>query len=145
MNDIQTREDIDRLMHVFYERALADEMIGYIFSDVAHLDLKSHLPIIGDFWESLLFGTPTYAKHKRNPLEVHRELHLKSPLMPEHFKRWLEIFIASVDKEFAGERAEFLKSRAGAIARRMQEFLANGPAADVMPVKIAAGNRAHRQ
>ena len=52
MNDIETRTDIDLIMRVFYERALADEVIGFIFSDVAHLDLERHLPIIGDFWES---------------------------------------------------------------------------------------------
>ena len=53
--DITNRPDIDRLMNAFYSRALTDETIGYIFTDVAKLDLEHHLPIIGDFWESLLF------------------------------------------------------------------------------------------
>lgn len=111
---------------VFYERALADEVIGYIFSDVAHLDLEHHLPIIGDFWESVLFETPDYSKRGRNPLEVHKHLHLLSPLTTEHFARWLQIFTTTVNDEFAGERAEFLKMRAEAIATRMQEFI-NAP------------------
>ena len=123
MNDIETRTDIDLLMRVFYDRALADEVIGYIFSDVAHLDLEHHLPIIGDFWESTLFGTGAYATRGRNPLEVHKQLHHLSPLTAEHFERWLKIFSVSVDEEFAGERAEFLKMRAHAIASRMQEFI----------------------
>jgi hemoglobin len=56
-------------------------------------------------------------------LLVHRELHEKSELTSEHFQRWLEMFIATIDEMFSGERAEFLKQRAAAIAARMQEFL----------------------
>jgi hemoglobin len=123
MTDIESRTDIDLVMRVFYERALADEVIGYIFTDVAKLDLEHHLPIIGDFWETMLFQSGNYAQHGRNPLEVHTALDVRSPLKPEHFQRWLEIFTASVDGEFAGERAEFLKMRANTIAGRMQEFI----------------------
>ena len=123
MKDIETRTDIDLIMRVFYERALADEVIGFIFSDVAHLDLEHHLPIIGDFWESTLFGASMYATRGRNPLEVHKQLHQLSPLTPEYFERWLKIFTTSIDEEFAGERAEFLKMRAHTIASRMREFI----------------------
>jgi hemoglobin len=141
MADIETRADIDRLMHAFYARALDDDVIGYIFTDVARLDLEHHLPIIGDFWESLLFGTPAYSKHGRNPLLVHRELHEKSALTVEHFQRWLEIFIATIDEMFSGERAEFLKQRAAAIAVRMQEFLGVEEGLAVKPVEIARPDR----
>lgn len=125
-SDIETRADIDDLMQAFYERALVDETIGYIFTDVANLDLEHHLPIIGDFWESLLLGTGVYANHGRNPLMVHRELHLKEPLTREHFERWLQIFGATVDDLFEGERADFIKTRALAIAARMLDFLGVG-------------------
>ena len=123
MRDIETRADIDKLMDLFYERALVDGTIGYIFTDVARLDLEHHLPIIGDFWESLLFGTDVYAKHGRNPLMVHQELHSKSSLTREHFQRWLEIFTTTVDEVFEGERADHIKMRARAIAGRMRDFL----------------------
>ncbi|CAN5724981.1 hypothetical protein BH24ACI1_BH24ACI1_09060 [soil metagenome] len=33
--DIRTRADIDDLMNHFYARAISDETIGYIFTDVA--------------------------------------------------------------------------------------------------------------
>jgi hemoglobin len=123
MNDIETRTDIDLLMRVFYERALTDEVIGYIFTDIAKLDLQIHLPIIGDFWESLLFGTRAYQSHGRNPLLVHRALHLKEPLRPGHFERWLSIFEFAVNEEFSGVRADFIKMRANAIAIQFQRFL----------------------
>lgn len=123
MKDIETRADIDRLMNRFYARAISDEIIGYIFTDVAKLDLEHHLPIIGDFWETMLFGTGNYQKHGRNPMLVHGELNRKTPLTFEHFNRWLEIFGETVDELFAGERSEFLKMRAEAIANRMLEFV----------------------
>ncbi|MBA3693200.1 MAG: group III truncated hemoglobin [Acidobacteria bacterium] len=127
-NDIETRADIDDLMNRFYARAINDETIGYIFTDVAKLDLEHHLPVIGDFWETLLFGTGNYQKHGRNPLQVHAVLHQKSPLSARHFRRWLELFRETVDQSFAGERAGFIKLRAEAIANRMLNFVSGVPA-----------------
>lgn len=121
--DIENRVDIDELMRAFYKRATADDTIGFIFTDVAKLDLEHHLPIIGDFWETLLFRTGDYSKHGRNPLQVHGELNEKTPLQREHFARWLEIFTETVDRKFAGDTAEFIKMRAGAIAERILEFV----------------------
>lgn len=121
--DIESRADIDLLMREFYARAMRDEVIGYIFTDIAKLDLDHHLPIIGDFWESMLFGTGVYQKHGRNPLMVHRDLDEKSPLKAEHFSRWLEIFDECVDRLFTGERADYSKMRAKAIASRFQSVL----------------------
>jgi len=130
--DIVDREDIDRLMSRFYSRAMADHQIGYIFTDVAKLDLASHLPVIGDFWETILFQTGAYARRGRNPLQIHAALNEKTPLRIEHFKRWLEIFDSVVDEGFAGDRTEFLKMRARAIADRMASFVGGAPVADAI-------------
>lgn len=121
--DIENRADIDLLMRSFYSRAMKDQVIGYIFTDVAKLDLEHHLPIIGDFWETMLFRTGDYGRFGRNPLQVHGELNAKTPLLPEHFDRWLEIFETTIDADFAGEVADFLKLRARNIATRMLEFV----------------------
>lgn len=140
--DIENREDIDHLMRAFYKRAITDKVIGFIFTEVAKLDLEHHLPIIGDFWETLLFRSGDYAKHGRNPLQVHSELNEKTPLLPEHFERWLEIFTETVDQNFVGETADFIKLRAGAIAGRMLEFVSGvtafssqGDAAAARPIR----------
>lgn len=142
--DIENRADIDRLMQVFYERALTDDAIGYIFTDVAKLDLEHHLPIIGDFWESLLFGTAAYQKHGRNPMLVHRDLNAKSALTRDHFERWLEIFTATVDDLFVGDLADHLKIRAAAIAARMTDFLGIDRDAPPTPAEIRRANQPHR-
>ena len=127
MKDIETRADIDFWMTRFYQTAITDKLLGYIFTDVARLDLKKHLPIIGDFWESLLLGNNVYQVHGRNPLQIHAVLNEKTPLLPKHFRRWLEIFRATTDEMFAGERAEFAKNRAEAIANRMMNFIGKIP------------------
>lgn len=132
MKDIKDRKDIDQLMRQFYKRALNDDVIGYIFSDVAKLDLEHHLPIIGDFWETLLFQTNSFSKHGRNPMQVHRDLSLKEPLLLHHFERWLELFSTTVDENYAGENAEFIKLRAKAIANRMLEHVSGVSARQAM-------------
>ena len=123
--DIENREDIDLLMHEFYAVAIEDNSIGYIFTDVARLNLEHHLPIIGDFWETMLFQTGAYARHGRNPLQVHGEIAEKTPLLFEHFERWLEIFTETVDANFEGDRADFIKMRARAIANRMLSYVSS--------------------
>ena len=143
--DIETREDIDRLMREFYTRAIADETIGYIFTDVANLDLERHLPVIGDFWESLLLNGKNYQRHGRNPLQIHAELNEKSPLEAKHFRRWLEIFRAVTDEYFSGPRADFALSRAEAIANRMLNFIRRVPEAPFINRENPAGLRSSRE
>lgn len=139
--DIENRDDIDLLMQSFYSTALRDDTIGYIFTDVAKLDLERHLPIIGDFWETILFQNGSYAKHGRNPLQVHGGLNEKTPLRLEHFKRWLEIFDAKADEMFSGERTEFLKMRARSMANRMFNFVSGvPPVAAMFPSDREAGH-----
>ena len=57
MKDIETREDIELLLTRFYDVAIVDDEIGHHFAD---LDLVTHLPVIVDFWEKVLFGKNIY-------------------------------------------------------------------------------------
>lgn len=116
LNDIRDRADIFRLVEAFYGRAFSDPVIGYIFTDVAHLDLEHHLPIFTDFWETVLFRA---GKYQRNALQVHLVLHAKSSLHAEHFERWLHIWTTNVDEHFSGEVAERAKLQASRIAGSM--------------------------
>ena len=121
MHDIETRADIEELMAEFYHKALTDELIGYIFTDVAKINLEHHLPIITDFWEMLLFGTVNFqAKYGRSPMQVHGALSEKTDLRAEHFGRWVKLFCETVDARFAGETADLAKLRAVSIAETMR-------------------------
>ena len=117
MKDIETRQDLELLLTEFYKIAPTDAEIGHHFDGV---DLAAHLPIIVDFWEKVLFGKQVYFN---NPLQVHQKLHDKSPLTLEQFRRWVEIFTTTIDKNFAGAQAENAKLRAKMIAHSLNQNL----------------------
>ncbi len=125
--DIRDREDLDKLMARFYERMMVDDVIGYIFTHYAKINLDEHLPILSDFWETILFERPVY---KRGPkaMNVHIDLAKKVPLRNQHFNRWLYLFDTTVDELFAGELALKAKERASSIAKTMQKRI--GPLPD---------------
>lgn len=124
IRDIGDRRDIERLLRAFYQRVFADELIGPIFVDVAQLDLEAHLPIMCDFWETVLFRTGSY---KRNAFRVHADLHSQCALAPPHFLRWVSLWVATVDSRHAGRYAELAKLRAGRIADSIGRRLISEP------------------
>ncbi|NCI45569.1 group III truncated hemoglobin [Sediminibacterium soli] len=117
MNDIQNREDIERLMHAFYAKATNDPVIGYFFTEVVPLDMQKHIPVITDFWETILFGKVMY---RGNVLEIHQHIHQLSAFRSEHFERWVSLFTATVDELFAGDKAVLAKQRGESIATIMK-------------------------
>lgn len=110
--DITTSEDIKTLIDSFYEKVKADDVIGYIFNDIAHVDWPHHLPRMYAFWEFLLLSKDTY---KGNPMEVHQKLHRQVRLTEEHFNRWLQLFHLTVDEHFEGLVAQDAKNRSNLI------------------------------
>ena len=112
--DIATREDCERLVRDFYSRAFADPIIGWIFTDVAHLDLEEHVPQITSFWETILLGAQSYSGGAFAP---HALLHEKVRLRRGHFERWLGLWKATIDDHFTGVRAELAKEHAQRVAR----------------------------
>ncbi|HEY6761874.1 MAG TPA: group III truncated hemoglobin [Baekduia sp.] len=122
--DIQTREDCERLVRAFYGKAMTDPMIGFLFTDVAKLDLEAHVPVITSFWETMLLGTQTYGGGAFAP---HVSLHRKAGLRGPHFERWLALWTATVDELFVGERAEEAKAHAQRVAAAFARRLATLP------------------
>lgn len=114
--DITNRADILRLVEAFYTEAFADDLIGPVFTEVVHMDLERHLPIMADFWETVLFRAGLY---KRNALRIHFDISAREPLTLEHFNRWLRLWSRTVDGLFAGEKAELAKTQAHVIAGSM--------------------------
>lgn len=107
---LQNRDDVQLLVDSFYAKVRADDFIGPIFTDVAQVDWAEHLPKLYNFWEDLLFGSD---KYDGRPFPPHRPLGLRI----EHFERWLQLFVATVDEHFTGLKAEEAKYRAVRIAR----------------------------
>ena len=121
MSDLAVRADVEELVSAFYRSAFDDPLIGPVFTEVAQLDLDRHLPIMCDFWETVLFNAGLY---QRNALQLHFALHGKHPLGSEHFDRWVALWSAAVDERFSGPVAERAKVQAGRIAWSMQRRLA---------------------
>jgi len=126
LHDINTRDDCERLVRAFYGRALTDPTIGFIFTDVAHLDLEAHVPEITSFWETILLGAQSYGGGAFAP---HALLHRKVDLRSGHFERWLILWRTTVDELFAGPRAELAKSHAERVARAFHSRLQGLPSA----------------
>ena len=111
--DIENRADIERLVDAFYAKVKTDDVIGYLFNDVAHVNWEEHLPKMYNFWENILFYTGNYSG---SPMVVHRELHQKSTMSSTHFHHWIKLFHETVNSLFEGDRADEIKGRATNIA-----------------------------
>jgi hemoglobin len=142
MTDIEDRADVERLVRAFYGRALVDPMIGYLFTDVAHLDLEEHVPQITSFWETILLGAQTYRGGAFRP---HITLNAQSPLRAGHFERWLLLWSTTVDELFAGPRAELAKAHAVRVANAFHRRLQGLPdVADPASLPLAITVTQHR-
>jgi len=120
--DITSRKDIELLMEKFYDKVKKDDTIGPVFNDIAKVNWAHHIPIICDFWETLLLDAASYRK---NVMEVHFNLNRKIPLEEKHFQVWLQLFTQTLDEYFAGEKAEMAKKKAKSIAALMQFKIKN--------------------
>jgi hemoglobin len=114
--DIENRADLIKLLEAFYTKAFKDELIGRFFTEVVPLDLKTHIPIIADFWESVILGAHAYRK---NVMEVHQHIHSLSAIKKEHLNRWVFLFNQNIDEYFEGPKAILMKQRAASIATLM--------------------------
>ncbi|MCE3296374.1 MAG: hypothetical protein K0R65_2088 [Crocinitomicaceae bacterium] len=106
MKDIESKEDVAKLVDTFYGKVLQDENLKPFF---ANLDFEAHKPHMVHFWCFVLLDEPGY---KTNVTEKH----LKMPIKQEHFDRWLELFNETLSELFSGEKTEMARQRASTIA-----------------------------
>ena len=111
--DIATEDDIRILVDSFYGKVNADDLLSPIFNDVARVDWEKHLPLLYQFWSTLLFRTNTY---QGRPWPKHAFL----PIKADHFARWVALFKATVDEHFSGPKAAEAKNLAASIANTFQ-------------------------
>ena len=116
MKDIESRSDIETVLVSFYQKAFTDNLIGRFFTEVVPLNLTTHLPVITDFWEAVIFNTHSYRK---NVMEIHQHIHQLSSIKKQHLDRWVQIFTITIDEHFAGEKTNLMKQRAASIATLM--------------------------
>jgi hemoglobin len=118
--DVTDRSDIEDIVARFYNAMLKDPIVGFIFTDVAKIQLDQHLPIIVDFWSDSLFRESNYTG---NPLQAHMDIHQKIPLRPGHFTRWLFLFEKAVNESHDGVNARRMIDRAELVAKSISAAL----------------------
>ncbi len=107
---LDTRTNIELLVNIFYDKVKKDALLAPFFE---HVDWPHHLPVMYNFWSSMLLGDQSY---QGSPFHKHLSLALQA----QHFDRWLNLFIETVDENFEGEQAQEVKERARHIAKVFQ-------------------------
>jgi hemoglobin len=102
---------LERLIRAFYATARTDPVIGTLFDGVD--DWEHHIATITEFWSSVALMTGTY---HGQPMARH----VKLPLQPEHFSRWLTLFEQAARATCTKEGADLLMEKARRIAQSLQ-------------------------
>ncbi len=108
--DIQNRGDVFTLVSAFYEKVRRNPEIGVFFNETIE-DWPAHLEKLTDFWETNLFMV---SKFRGNPMKAHKEVdnHFEHSIEQKHFGVWLNMWFATIDELFEGDRANIAKNRA---------------------------------
>lgn len=126
--DLATRTDIEDVLRRFYGRVLVDDLLAVPFAEIRERGLESHLPIMGDFWEIILFqaGPLPGQRPERAPDRPHRHR-----LEARHFVRWLTLWSTTVGQMFHGPIAEHATVQATRIARALHRNLTGTDSAEL--------------
>lgn len=102
---------IERLVRAFYGTARHDPIIGRLFDGVE--DWEAHIARITAFWSSVALMSGRYHGNPMGP-------HLKLPLEPPHFARWLSLFERAAREVCSEAGATLLLEKARRIAQSLQ-------------------------
>lgn len=111
-----TTAHIENLVVHFYKKVQQDEMLGPIFNDVATVDWAHHIPLICQFWNSIMLKTNQY---HGNAYRKHVLLGEKTPLTEAHFARWLALFNEEAYRHLPHDAAELIIQKASLIAESL--------------------------
>jgi hemoglobin len=143
--DLADRADVEALLRRFYSQVLVDDILAEPFTEVRDVTgLDSHIPVMADFWETILFRVRRYRGRVQ---EVHGHVHGRTALSSRHFVRWLTTWYDTVDEMYDGPLAERAKTQAARIAWSMHRALSGGDASELNTLvarhaKLPAASRA---
>lgn len=116
MSELTTKH-IKNLVTHFYKEVQRDEILGTIFNDVAKIDWDHHLPLICQFWNSIMLKTNEY---HGNAYKKHVILGKKTMLTDAHFSRWLALFHDEAFKHLPAQEAQVITDKAHMIAESLK-------------------------
>lgn len=107
--DLDSRGAIHDLVVAFYREIVFDELLEHVFGEVAEVDWAVHIPHLIDYWSRVLLGERGY---DGAIVRAHAHVHSIEPLRLEHFERWYDLWVASIDATWSGPHAEQAKRHA---------------------------------
>ena len=111
-----TEPMIHALVHAFYDKVRADEVLGPIFAAKIE-DWGPHLGKMCDFWSSV---TLMSGRYHGTPMIAHARL----PIEAGHFDRWLRLFEQTAGEVCPPEAAALFVDRSRRIAQSLQMGIA---------------------
>ena len=114
-NSEVTKENLNKMVVLFYTKILKDEIVGPFFIEKLGDDLNNehwvpHIELLTDFWASIALGDPTY---RGNPFGPHVNI---ANISRVAFSRWLELFSQTLDIIYIPQIADQFKQRSTVIA-----------------------------
>ncbi len=109
-------DEINNLVDHFYAKVRQDPEIGPVFNEAVE-DWPTHLATLKDFWSTVLL---TDRRYKGDPLASH----LKLPLQPQHFRRWLALFAETAREVMPPDHAALVIAKSQRIAENFQLAIA---------------------
>jgi len=116
-----TEPAIAALVARFYAKVRLDPLIGPVFNDAVE-DWDEHLRTLNAFWSSVML---TSGRYKGNPMAAH----LKLPIQPVFFERWLALWRETASELFAPDPAAQFRAKAERIAESLKLALFYRPGA----------------
>lgn len=112
-----TEENIARMVHAFYDKVRADEVLGPVFDQAIGDDDASwqpHLQIMVNFWSSMMLSSGVY---HGNPMQKHMDL---PPFDINLFDRWLALFEATVRAIYPSDIANDFIDKGQRVSRSLK-------------------------
>ncbi|SAL21124.1 group III truncated hemoglobin [Caballeronia humi] len=106
--------NVRALVEAFYHRVDDDPLLGPIFTRELTGRWDEHLAKMTTFWSSLVLGSKQY---RGNVQEAHRPL---GDIEPQHFARWLSLFLNTVEARYEPAAAVLFMEPALRIAQSLQ-------------------------
>ncbi len=113
-HDIKNRNDLEKIVRIFYDKIRKDEELGPVFNSII-TDWEPHLQKIINFWEQHVFGVQ---KYNGDPIAAHNKVDafMNYAITPHNFGTWLFYWLQTLNELFEGPNVEVLKFK----ARKMQ-------------------------
>ncbi|WP_430810830.1 MULTISPECIES: group III truncated hemoglobin [unclassified Carboxylicivirga] len=133
--NLQTRNDIEKLVRAFYSKVQKDDTLGPFFNYAIKTPeaWEQHYQLLSDFWALNLLDQKGF---DGNPARAHSGIDkaFKQAITTAHFDRWVQLWHETIDELYTGPIADKARMRAQNMARGMyKKIVDQRPGGFVLP------------